>query len=109
MNVKISKWNPLQSDRCSFCNIEAETVAHLFFEWPEVSKIWKAFSKWLEKKHEIKLSLNLEMITCCNLENIPHAALLNTVILIIKHYIYATKCKQENLSFIGALTRVINF
>ena len=34
-------------DKCSFCNIEVETISHLFWHCSHVQKFWKSFSDML--------------------------------------------------------------
>ena len=36
----------------------------------------------------------------------PHKSLINTMILLVKQYIYASRCTRSPISFIGAMCRV---
>ena len=43
-----SKWDSQVSAKCSFCNVEQETIKHLLLNCDIVNKkIWKLLTKWL--------------------------------------------------------------
>ena len=69
------------------------TTQHLFWECPEVEKVWKALVKWLSHGHS-QISISYENMALCNFEG-NNASLINTIILVTKQYIYATRCVME--------------
>ena len=90
-NTHLFKYKIVQNDRCSFCNIDRETRKHLFFDCPYVRYLWKD----IEDKYNCKL--NFEKIVT-NIVNLNPKHPLNTVILMVKYYIYSVKCQQQRLS-----------
>lgn len=39
---RLLKWDPTMTDKCSFCNMEVDTVSHLFFKCSYTQKVWEA-------------------------------------------------------------------
>ena len=94
-NISRRKWDPDTSDRCTFCKQVPEMVLHFLWECPEVIEIWTNFQKWLSYILGFKFTLDRTTMICNNYKG-PFGDLLNTLILITKHYIYATKCNKED-------------
>ena len=76
---------------CSFCNVEDETVEHLFFNCPLIFPFLGAFYDCLKcyfhniefHKEQFLLGFKKESLT------------LNLLILIAKNYIYKCKLKEK--------------
>ena len=45
-NAKLLKIGLLLTDQCTFCNVNEETLYHLFFECPHVQAFWECFVEW---------------------------------------------------------------
>ena len=56
----------------------------------------------------IDRELSHREIILCNYEG-QQKDLINTIILIFKQYIYASKCKQSPPQFLAALTNVVDY
>ena len=106
-NVRRSKWSEV-SPKCSFCCRQWETVHLLLWSCPVTQGFWKALKIWLERKcrNEINFSEQDVMLCCYNGWN---AKLINTLFLIIKQYLYATRCLKTTSSFIGAMSNVTEY
>ena len=90
-----------------FCDQNVETTLHLLYECKVVKKIWSALETWLSSMH---LTVNLPAVQIIlNLYNGEFHSIINTVITVVKQYIYVKKCLKEDISFIGMLPRVINY
>ena len=99
-NVRRAKWADI-STKCSFCQCEEETILHIFLECEIVNKIWSALRKWFQKKSKQSVVTKTEIIL-----NNTEDQFANVIILIIKQYIYASKCQNKTPSFIGAMAKI---
>ena len=82
-----------------------ETTYHLFVQCRHVRKLWHALTKWCRYFLNIKLELKPEVIIFneyCG----SRANLVNLLILIMKRYVYVSKCKNKELSFIGYISQI---
>ena len=70
--------------------------------------MWKALEKWLLCKLHTPVQLTDVQIVFNDYEDQQKAA-INMMILIIKQYIYAPRCKNHNIFFLRPLTRIVEF
>ena len=100
-NKLLYKMNRVNSQTCSFCHMEIETVEHLFFNCVNVKDIWIYVFKELQKKTNTHFVPDLRS---CILgvydENVDNVKIINTVMLLVKMYIM--NCKYDR----GILSRV---
>ena len=101
-NVRRAKFDNQVSDMCVFCNENSETIFHLIWKCDHVQKLWTALSKWLKRILKGDMELTPKAILLNNLK-IKNHKLVNTCILIMKRYIYVTKCLENKLNFIDYL------
>ena len=107
-NYHRSKWDKTVSPFCTFGCQEMNTMVHLLVECPIVKKLWKGFSKWLSNLLKIDLKLNKKDIIL-NYYKGQYGETVNTVIIVVKQYIYSKSCFEEQINFMGALTRVQDY
>lgn len=96
-NRSVSKYNPLQSERCQLCKIHPEFISHLLFECSITKKIWKELCSIINSKcsHANNLSLSRVQILFGVEENGQKTdQILKLIILIAKQYVY--KCKFQD-------------
>ena len=98
-NLVRSKYEKLSSN-CSFCNDKVETVYHLFYQCSQTKALWTAFNRWISKIVGEKISVSKTEIMFNEYKG-TNGILVNLFILIMKRYIYVTKCKQGQLKFIN--------
>ena len=95
-----------ESDICSLCKNERQTLHHLFVLCTEVHSFWNTFQDWwLQKTHD-KLSLNQSNILYGFFEKSSYWQTLNYSILIAKYYILCTSKGGGVLSFQSFLLRL---
>ena len=90
---------------CSFCNLEDETVEHLFFNCPLIFPFLRAFYDCLKRyfhniefhKEQFLLGFKEESLT------------LNLLIIIAKNYIYKCKLKEKIPNIIELKYRIKNY
>ncbi len=95
-NIFLKLCKIIESDKCYFCNAEPETFRHLFYECPVVQKLWTDIVTLLNPHLDIFPSLNLFSILFGIDLRVNHR-LINHIILIVKRYIYVSKCVERNL------------
>ena len=104
-NVRRKKWNQELPDTCSFCGKEKETVIHLLLHCEKIGPLWRSLSKWIEYFLKVKITGGPELVLLNNYVG-KQGKLINTLVIILKQYIYASKCLEEKPTFMGFLDRI---
>lgn len=92
-NTFLLKCNKKETELCSFCNETRETITHLFFSCNLVRNIWLATKSYFNDEFNLDFPMGeREIILGCNSER--YSPSINSVILMIKYYIY--RCKIQN-------------
>ena len=97
-NSSVAKWNKDISKECTLCNNYSETIIHLLVECEKVKTLWRNLEKWLKYFHKIEISLDKESILLNNYKD-KHSTYVNLMILIMKRYIYVTRCEESDPKF----------
>ena len=95
------------TDKCTFCNEEEETIEHLLTTCKYTLPFWKKVIKWL-KMYNIRENLD-ELKILFGVLNNNCLDLVNHIILIGKHVIYlcrSKKIKPEFNIFLNWMKRV---
>lgn len=100
LNPFLLKINIKQSDNCTFCESYKETIVHFFYECENVQQLWTNLFNIL--KDHIPVIFSKEII----LYNCSTECLLDKIILITKHYVYASRCNNNKLSLTGAVNNI---
>ena len=96
-NVHLFKWGIKETPQCTFCGKEEESVIHLLFTCIETQKIWSEIKGFIEEKYQCKIQLTKENVIFNRIVPKPgHVS--NFICLLVKQYIYATKCLGNPLS-----------
>ena len=104
-NITRSNWDKSIDGKCTFCDTKMETILHLFVECKKIKKQWVNLSRWFSYFNKINLTFDAQTIIFNKYEG-PHKLLMNTMILIMKQFIYSSKCKKEAISFQGFIGKV---
>ena len=70
------------------------------FKCNEVQILWEKLKKWIWYFLKLKIDFNAVTVILNNYIG-TQSKIVNTLILMLKRYIYVTKCKEENLSFVN--------
>ena len=89
--IKIS-----ETDKCMFCNLEKETLSHLFYYCVEVRNLWLHLKTWLNTK-DIYFPFVNEKLIMLGKSDVLY---IDKIILITNRYFYKTKCSGSTLSVI---------
>ncbi len=90
-NRKLKLWNIKDSDRCSFCEIETETISHLLYDCLHIKIFWYRAKKWASEKLGNQFNPNISK-TDFLLGSSGDNRLLNLICLVAKQYIYSCRC-----------------
>ena len=94
-NKDLFLWKMSNTDKCTFCNVEVETILHLFCSCKAVKLLWNNIKQWIYNTTQEVLDLNDHNTILCNYDD----KLLNHVVLITMQYIYRSRCLKEIPSF----------
>ena len=106
-NKYLSKIKIKDSKLCTFCNIELESLIHLFVECEHVENVWHMLENWILDtcgfllnyyKREILFGKIGKKYQACNIS-----------ILIVKYYIYKRRCNKTALYFEGIKREIKNY
>ena len=104
-NVKVNKWNKNISENCNLCFSAPETVIHLLVECPQVQSLWTLLQRWIKYFMGMEVEFTKELIILNNYKG-GRKKLINTLILILKRYIYIKKCLGHEATFQGFISEV---
>ena len=108
-NSKLLKCNLVPSELCTFCNERKETLLHLFVTCSRAVTIWRNLELNLRQKCNLNITFSRNDIVLGLLENNPTNNSLNLLILLVKRYLYVTKCKIENPTYCNFILFVKNY
>ena len=94
-----------QTDKCYFCEVNTETIEHLFWHCSIVKNFWfKVFEKF---KNVLNVSEILkDENVLLGYKGEENTLLINHLLIIIKQYIYATKCLEHTLHTDSVLHKI---
>ena len=69
-------------------------MRHLLYDCKHVVKLWKGLAKWLDYFIKITIDLTPEIVLLNNYKG-KRKSVINTLIVIMKQFIYSSKCFQE--------------
>ena len=92
-NKKLFKIGYSESDRCSFCNNDSETLHHLFFNCPYSNIFWKHFENYYFMVTNQRKTLGLQEIII-GITTTPYPS-LNYLLLIAKIHIW--DCRRNRV------------
>ena len=92
-NRSVSKYDNNQTDRCTFCRTESETVIHLLWTCPKVKVFWTQLKNIINTRCHLTYTLTFDQtsITHGILTGEQKNPTLELIIIIAKHYIYYSK------------------
>ncbi len=90
-NIKLSEWKIKDTDKCTFCNVQSETLLHLFWKCQTAEHIWNSLTHWYREKTGQTVDLTSKKVLFGKpMNNALHC--LNTIVVITLQYIYASRC-----------------
>ena len=97
-NKLLYKYKYVQSSLCSLCNSSIESLEHLFWECCKVQPLWKKLNSFIKSK-SINIILTKDTALLSITSNSPFKSICNTLIILMKYFIFKNKAYEDNLSF----------
>ena len=90
------------SDRCTFCKTEKETISHLLWDCTYTETFWKHVLEWITKNTPHVRSLNItEQLVIFGVKvDVPTDKVLDLIMLMAKYYIFRCRCLKTIPNFI---------
>ena len=81
---------------CSFCNLEEESIEHLFYHCSIVKQIWNELENWINTKCSLRLTLNITDIIFGKpgTEN----SVINLILLVVKYLLFSLSFNNKRPS-----------
>ena len=95
-NIRLKHWKIVESDMCTFCNLQRESIRHLMYECKDVICLWRKVAKMCDNMGLGKITINYRNIML-NAVNSDPGHVANFVILIVKQYIYSQRCLKKSV------------
>lgn len=108
-NFNLMTWKKHTNNSCSFCKEVREHTVHLFVECLQVSKIWDLIQAWIQSKISNEDWFCLDWSPKSILFNLVHSTpshVVNLIVLIVKQYIYRSRCLGNRLNFERCLNEI---
>ena len=92
-NLFLFKINKADSNTCTFCKTEEESLIHLFCSCTYSGNFWSSLVSWIKDKTHISLHLDNQTILFGNI-NVTSDC-LNSILLCARFHIYKTKMNNK--------------
>ena len=100
----MSNYGLKQTNLCTFCETQKETIKHLFYDCVKVQVVWYRIEEL------IKTDIVCSQIVLNNV--VPNPLLRhvqNCIILIVKEYLYSSKCTGQRISYENCKKAIISY
>ena len=105
-NIQLYKWNIAPNERCYFCQQERESIVHLMCNCEIIKAIWNQVALYIKERFDVKrINISTKSIIMNQLvQQKGHAA--NFICLIVKQYIYSTRCQGKSVTLQGIKNKI---
>ncbi len=90
-NKRLFKMKEVPTELCTFCNTEVETVIHVIWECNIAQHLWNNVTQWVAQKTGKNVVFSLGNVILNNVTKNPIDS-INMICLIVKQYIYSSRC-----------------
>ena len=105
-NEKLYNMGLVQSNLCSMCKTEVDSIEHMFLGCPHVIELWENVTDWIVELGMPNYVMTASRMIIGDLEN---ALAINTIILHTKKVIYNAKKKEQIPHILNVKHEVQNF
>ena len=106
-NELLFKMKILNNKMCSFCKAETENIEHLFIGCIKVENLWNDINKWLYEKCSYIINYTKYELLFGKLGK--NCESTNMIVLLVKYYIYKSRCKGQILFFPTVKKEIIEY
>ena len=97
LNTHLYRWGKIDTNLCTFCTKEPETLEHIFTSCQEVRRLWDMLEDYSQQQYSIPITTNNVNIITNHFYFKKHV--INTIGLFLKQYIYRQRCLKMPLNF----------
>ena len=97
-NKDLCRWKIIESEMCTFCKSEIETVLHLFYYCDNAQRLWQRFAIFCKSEWNVQVKVDAAVVISNHFHK-PIRHIINGVGLILKHYIYVKRCLNQQCHF----------
>ena len=88
---------------CTFCEVERETLFHLFWSCRVVQSFWKILENWLIKYKILPETKSIDKLTALGLKSEYETPLVSLSTLLARNHIYTNKLAEREPDFLRYL------
>ena len=104
-NIQLHHWQLLDTNMCTLCGKQKESLIHLFYECEKTQILWKQITLWMKEKYKVTFQLNATTVIMNRIVK-KAGHVVNFICLITKQYIYRQRCLKEEINFQGLKSTV---
>ena len=108
VNGKLYNWKVSNSDSCSYCFLETESLEHLFCHCHVAVTLYRQIQQWAKYYHislpDMNVNKILYGISPCSMQN----ALINHIILIYKQILFNHRNTKTNHKLLAHFVKRLN-
>lgn len=97
-NYWLYKWSIKDTDKCSFCQSQTETLEHMFWNCKHTQAFWEQIKIWFVRKTQFDITIDKTMVFLGSDDDITY-----TVILEAKKHIYYSRLNNVKPTFVKFL------
>ena len=105
-NETLLKWGVLNDNRCTFCHVEIESIAHLLIRCRYATNVWKHIENSLQNAGVTIVLTEVEKLLGIATNENNNMKAINLINMVIKQYIYACRCLKKYPSGLVALEKI---
>ena len=98
-NKNLKLWNIKNDDKCTFCEIQVETLEHLLSDCVYSKSLWFDLAEWLLPEINMYSLVNTKNIIMGVSNGQDWTSIVNLLFLLTKRYIYVQRCLKQRLVF----------
>ena len=108
-NQFLAKYQLVSSTLCDICNMEIETIAHLFWECIHVQEFWTSLSRFLQRCQRISdVNFKTIVLGLCHKFGSMGIHVINFILFQAKYLIFLSK-HRKTIPTLGHLQRYLSY
>ena len=106
LNSHLYRWGIINTNICSFCGVEKETLKHLFVDCEEIQQLWRNVENLCVELNGARGNFTARNIMFNTVNKSPRNV-CNFVCAVTKQYIYAQRCAEKTVNYIELKVRIL--
>ena len=103
-NKSLFEWKLKDTNLCSFCDRQIETIFHLLWDCTEIQSFWELVFDWLKEVTDTNITFNSKEILLGIDDN--NLVFYNAVFILVKQYIYSCRCRNIPLNIHSLIANI---